>query len=138
MAEINLMDRYPKTRRPIEERGAMKRKEWNQAVRGVPNCTNQEILMDQLLLRVVRRFDREYFDGDRLYGYGGYYYDPRFWTKTVRGYHCISSSRSQERRAIQERQGETPALNASQISDSKFEIIASGKRILFRSFLNSG
>jgi ubiquinone/menaquinone biosynthesis C-methylase UbiE len=33
---------------------------------------------------VARQFGREYFDGDRLYGYGGYSYHPRFWTETVR------------------------------------------------------
>jgi len=33
---------------------------------------------------VARRFGAEYFDGDRLYGYGGYTYHPRFWTATVR------------------------------------------------------
>ncbi len=29
------------------------------------------------------RFDFDYFDGDRQYGYGGYSYHPRFWTDTV-------------------------------------------------------
>ncbi len=31
-----------------------------------------------------RRFDFDYFDGDRMYGYGGYSYHPRFWTDTVK------------------------------------------------------
>lgn len=84
MAEINLMDRYPKTRRPINERGAIKLQEWNRIFLGDPERTDHALIMDQLLLRAVRKFDREYFDGDRLYGYGGYYYDPRFWTRTVR------------------------------------------------------
>lgn len=34
--------------------------------------------------RVARRFGREYFDGERLFGYGGYSYHPRFWQPTVR------------------------------------------------------
>ena len=84
MAEINLMDRYPKTRRPINERGAMKLQEWNQVFVGDPERTDQALIMEQLLLRAVRKFDREYFDGDRLYGYGGYHYHPRFWVRTVR------------------------------------------------------
>lgn len=42
-----------------------------------------EILFEQRLLSAARRFGQEYFDGDRLYGYGGYHYDPKFWTKTA-------------------------------------------------------
>jgi ubiquinone/menaquinone biosynthesis C-methylase UbiE len=30
------------------------------------------------------KFGREYFDGDRKYGYGGYNYDPKYWTRSVR------------------------------------------------------
>jgi ubiquinone/menaquinone biosynthesis C-methylase UbiE len=30
------------------------------------------------------KFGHEYFDGDREYGYGGYYYDPKYWTRSVR------------------------------------------------------
>ena len=30
-------------------------------------------------MRIARQFGREYFDGDRCYGYGGYSYQPRFW-----------------------------------------------------------
>ncbi len=61
--EINLLDRYPWSSRPIEARGAA--------------ITEAHIL-------IARQFGRDYFDGDRLYGYGGYGYHPRFWTETVR------------------------------------------------------
>lgn len=63
MAEINLMDRYPRSQRPIDERAKLIKPEHR---------------------AIARRFDREFFDGDRLYGYGGYNYHPRFWTETVR------------------------------------------------------
>ncbi len=63
MREINLLDRYPQANRPIEERGAL--------------ITNEH-------RQVARQFGREYFDGDRLYGYGGYSYHPRFWQETVK------------------------------------------------------
>lgn len=63
MAEINLLDLYPKSKRPIEERG---------------NQITEEHR------RVARQFGKEYFDGERLYGYGGYNYHPRFWTDTVK------------------------------------------------------
>ncbi|RJR34098.1 MAG: class I SAM-dependent methyltransferase [Deltaproteobacteria bacterium] len=63
MGEINLMELYPRSKRPIEERGKLITEEHRQ---------------------IARQFGREFFDGDRLYGYGGYNYHPRFWTDTVR------------------------------------------------------
>jgi SAM-dependent methyltransferase len=59
MAEIDLMDRYPKTKRPITER-------------------SQASEEDRVL---ARRFGREYFDGTRQQGYGGYVYNG--WFKPV-------------------------------------------------------
>jgi len=61
--EINLLDLYPRSKRPIEDRG-------------------QRVTED--IRRVARQFGREYFDGERLYGYGGYSYHPRFWQATVK------------------------------------------------------
>jgi len=61
--EINLMDKYPRSFRPIEERGQLVTEEHR---------------------AVARQFGQQYFDGERLYGYGGYYYNPRFWTETVK------------------------------------------------------
>lgn len=63
MAEINLLDIYPRSKRPIEERGRLVTKEHR---------------------KIARQFGKGYFDGDRLCGYGGYSYHPRFWTGTVR------------------------------------------------------
>jgi len=63
MAEIDLLDRYPRSKRPIEERSRLITEEHR---------------------RVARQFGQEFFDGDRLYGYGGYSYHPRFWTETVK------------------------------------------------------
>lgn len=63
MAEINLLDRYPKSKRPIDERGELIKEEHR---------------------AVARKFGVEYYDGDRLTGYGGYNYHPRFWQETVR------------------------------------------------------
>lgn len=61
--EMNLLDRYPKSKRPIDERGKLITGEHRQ---------------------IAREFGEQYFDGERLYGYGGYNYHPRFWTDTVR------------------------------------------------------
>lgn len=63
MAEINLMDLYPRSKRPIDERAKLITEEHR---------------------RVARQFGKEFFDGDRLYGYGGYNYHPRFWADTVK------------------------------------------------------
>ncbi len=66
MVEINLMDGYPKdsaTETLIEERAR---------------------LMTEEQRRIGREFGPEFFDGERLFGYGGYYYHPRFWQATVR------------------------------------------------------
>ena len=63
MAEINLLDLYPRSNRPIDERGE---------------------LITSADREIARQFGQVYFDGDRLRGYGGYRYDPRFWQATVR------------------------------------------------------
>jgi SAM-dependent methyltransferase len=63
MSEINLMDKYPRSKRPIEERG-----KW---------ITDEH-------RKTARKFGKEYFDGDRLSGYGGYSYHPSFWKETVK------------------------------------------------------
>jgi len=56
MLEVNLLDSYPKTKRPIAEREAA-------------SARTRDI---------AKRFGAEYFDGDRTEGYGGYRYDGRW------------------------------------------------------------
>ena len=56
MSEVDLLDRYPRTTRDIAARAA-----------AVPAQRD-----------VAMRFAREYFDGDRGQGYGGYRYDGRW------------------------------------------------------------
>jgi SAM-dependent methyltransferase len=55
MAEINILDSFPKAQRKVEDR------------------TEKNKL-------IARRYDKEFFDGDRINGYGGYYYDGRWKT----------------------------------------------------------
>jgi ubiquinone/menaquinone biosynthesis C-methylase UbiE len=62
MAEIDLMRLYPRRSGRADER---------------PAVTEED-------RRVSKQFDKDYFDGDRRYGYGGYRYHERFWTDTVR------------------------------------------------------
>jgi ubiquinone/menaquinone biosynthesis C-methylase UbiE len=61
MTEINLMERYPQGKGRSGER---------------PVITEED-------KRISKQFGRDYFDGDRRYGYGGYNYHPRFWADTV-------------------------------------------------------
>ena len=63
MTEINLLARYPRSKRPIEDRGKLITEEHRS---------------------IARQFGEDFFDGDRLYGYGGYNYHPRFWQETVK------------------------------------------------------
>ena len=63
MAEINLLQHYPQSKRNIDDRVQK---------------------VDDEVREVSMRFGEEYFDGDRIYGYGGYGYHPRFWTDTVK------------------------------------------------------
>lgn len=60
--EIDLLINYPRTKRNVEERGQAK--------------TEQD-------RAIARRFGREFFDGDRSHGYGGFSYNPRFWQPVI-------------------------------------------------------
>lgn len=60
--EINLLDRYPRSKRPIEERA------------------HTVTVEDRL---AAGKFGQDYFDGTRNQGYGGYHYHPRFWQPVV-------------------------------------------------------
>ena len=60
--EIDLLVNYPKTKRDVKERGNTKTEE------------------DR---KIARKFDRDFFDGDRKHGYGGFGYLPRFWQPVI-------------------------------------------------------
>lgn len=57
MAEVNLLRRYPRSKRDVAKRNLGKTEE---------------------VVGISRQFGREYFDGPREYGYGGYRYDGRW------------------------------------------------------------
>jgi len=60
--KIDLLANYPKTKRNVKERGASKTEE------------------DRA---IARKFGKEFFDGDRRHGYGGFSYHPRFWQPVI-------------------------------------------------------
>lgn len=60
--EINLMVNYPPSKRNVEARGS------------------RTTEADRLL---ARQFGEAFFDGDRAHGYGGFSYNPRFWSPVI-------------------------------------------------------
>lgn len=60
--EIDLLINYPRTKRNIKLRGAEK--------------TEQDRF-------IARKFDKDFFDGERRYGYGGFNYDPKYWELVI-------------------------------------------------------
>lgn len=60
--EIDLLANYPKVKRDLTARLETKSEE---------------------VRTIARKFDYEYFDGDRKYGYGGFTYQERFWKPVV-------------------------------------------------------
>ncbi len=60
--EINLMKNYPKSKRDIKSRG------------------NSKTQVDR---KIAREFGKEFFDGNRSQGYGGFNYDPKYWKEVI-------------------------------------------------------
>ena len=60
--EIDLLRNYPKTKRDPKARGAEKSEQDRS---------------------IARQFGKEFFDGERRHGYGGFYYNPRFWKPVI-------------------------------------------------------
>jgi SAM-dependent methyltransferase len=60
--EVDLLANYPKTKRNLDERLASK----TQADR-----------------EIARQFGKDFFDGDRSHGYGGFNYFSRFWQPVI-------------------------------------------------------
>lgn len=62
VSKIDLLANYPRTKRNVKARGAEKTEENRQT---------------------ARRFGKEFFDGDRRHGYGGFSYHSRFWEPLI-------------------------------------------------------
>jgi len=62
MSEIDLLANYPKSKRNLDERAEGKTEE---------------------VRTIARKFEEEYFDGDRDHGYGGFSYQARFWQPVI-------------------------------------------------------
>ena len=60
--EIDLLSKYPKSKRDVSKRGASKTIEQQ---------------------NLARKFGKDFFDGDRDNGYGGYHYNEKFWKNVI-------------------------------------------------------
>lgn len=49
---------------------------------GKGRLSERPVITDETKI-VSKKFGYDYFDGDRKYGYGGFNYHPKFWTKVV-------------------------------------------------------
>lgn len=63
--EIDLLKNYPKVNRDLTKRLEQKSEE---------------------VRKIARKFGKEFFDGERQYGYGGFSYNPKFWTEVVKDF----------------------------------------------------
>ena len=60
--EINLLQNYPRTKRDFKSRGDQKTED------------------DRI---IARKFEMEFFDGDRKNGYGGFKYNKKYWQPVI-------------------------------------------------------
>jgi SAM-dependent methyltransferase len=60
--EIDLLKNYPKSKRNTKDRSE---------------------IMSEEVKAIARQYGKDFFDGDRLYGYGGFSYMPRFWQPVI-------------------------------------------------------
>ena len=63
--EIDLLKNYPKSNRNLDKRLSEKSPE---------------------IVKIARQFGKEFFDGDRKFGYGGLKYDPKYWSNVVKDF----------------------------------------------------
>jgi ubiquinone/menaquinone biosynthesis C-methylase UbiE len=63
--EIDLLAKYPKPKRDLSLRLESKTEETR---------------------AISRKFGKEFFDGDRSFGYGGFSYNPKYWSEVVKDF----------------------------------------------------
>jgi ubiquinone/menaquinone biosynthesis C-methylase UbiE len=52
---------------------------------GKGRLSERPIITEETKL-ISKKFGRDYFDGERKYGYGGFNYNPKFWNKVVQDF----------------------------------------------------
>ena len=99
--EIDLLKNYPKTKRDLKERADTKTEE------------------DRA---IARKFDKDFFDGDRKHGYGGFKYMSRFWEPVIPTF--IKHFELNEKSSVSTKTRES-AINDNGISMLRFAVIPS-------------
>ena len=61
--EVNLLANYPKTKRDVNKRLEEKTEKHRS---------------------IARKFEKDFFDGNRNFGYGGFNYHPKYWSQVVK------------------------------------------------------
>ena len=84
MAEIDLLKFYPKSNRKFFYKKRRKLSGSGFMTLDRRLFTDEDLMVEYSMIKKAREFGYEYFDGDRVYGYGGYKYDRKYWAKTAR------------------------------------------------------
>jgi len=63
--ELDLLKKYPKTKRNLKKRKELKSKK---------------------TINIARKFGKDFFDGERKYGYGGLKYNKKFWKNVTKDF----------------------------------------------------
>ena len=71
--EIDLLFKYPKAKRDLSKRLESK---------------------SEQIRSIARKFDKEFFDGEREFGYGGFSYNPKYWTEVVKDFKVFLQSQN--------------------------------------------
>ena len=76
--EVNLLEAYPNSTKSRATR--------IEAMRPSSLNTVSDLVIKEKLISEARNYGKEYFDGNRLYGYGGYYYNSKFWAAVAKDF----------------------------------------------------
>ena len=71
--EVNLLKKYPKIKRNLKKR---------------------KLVKSEKIIKIARKFNKDFFDGDRKYGYGGFKYNKKYWrnvTKEMIKYYSLNN-----------------------------------------------
>jgi SAM-dependent methyltransferase len=83
MGEVDLLKFYPKSNRKFFYKKRRKLSGSGYMTLDRRHFTDEDLMVEYSMITKAREFGYEYFDGDRVYGYGGYTYDKKYWEKTA-------------------------------------------------------
>ena len=84
MKELDLLKFYPKSTRKFYFKKRRKLSGGGFINLDRNHFNDRDLLIEYSMISRAREFGYEYFDGDRMYGYGGYFYKKKYWHKTAK------------------------------------------------------